>query len=153
MQNIAKRDESLDRLISRLIHTSEALEEQLKTESELESLTPRQARCTEIIAELKNPTPSELAQLIGISKPSVSVMLEKMEAGGYLKKVRSDKDRRAAHVHLTPKGEMSADLHHLLHRNISELLIRGFTDQEKRDFSKLLIKAVASLEAAASGNK
>ncbi len=146
-------NEDLEKLISRLIHASEVLEEQLKMRSDLESLTPRQSRCTELIAELGNPTPSELAEQLGVTKPSISVMLEKMEVSNYLHKVRSDIDRRAAHVHLTERGEMAANLHRHLHRNISAILVNGLTELEKRDFSKLLNKAVASLEKAAPGTK
>jgi len=146
-------DDSSEVLIGRFIHASEAVAEQMKMIPELASLTPRQERCIEVIAEENNPTLSEISNLLGISKPSVSALLEKLERRVYLRRVRSDQDRRTAHVHLTPKGEVAANLHRDQHRRISELLMENLTQKERDQFLFLFAKALEPLETSAKSSK
>lgn len=49
--------------------------------------------------------PSELAELLGISKQHCFAMLEEIESVGYLHRAQDPSDKRAKHVVLTAKGE------------------------------------------------
>lgn len=136
---------SIEELINIILSKSEHLEESLKQESDLKSVTAKQLYCIELIHELENPTLSELAQGLQISKPSTSVMLDRLEENGFVRRIQSDSDRRAAHVHLTTKGDQAAHLHVDMHKRFAHLLTKDLTVSEKDILIVLLNKALQAL--------
>lgn len=139
---------NLEELISNILHKSELLEEEMKQQSDLKILTARQLTCIEVINEMKNPTLTELAQNLQITKPSASLMLDRLHENGYITRAKSDSDRRSAHVHLTEKGEKAAQIHTELHQKIASLLTKGLSESEKEILVVLLNKAVHSMKIA-----
>lgn len=138
-------DRNLDDIINVIFHSSDWIEEELKSEYCLNDLTSRQLYCIELIKNLKNPTLSELAEGMSITKASMTVMIDRLEKNGYVYKTAADNDRRVAHVHLTKNGEKASQLHSELHRKIGNLLILDMTESEKEILMVLLNKSVTSL--------
>lgn len=136
---------SVEELINIILSKSEQLEEAMKQESNLKNLTVKQLLCIELIHDMENPTSSELAQKLQITKPSTSVMLDRLEEHGFIKKIQSDSDRRSAHVHLTTKGDKAAHLHMYMHKRFAGLLTKGLTHSEKEILIVLLNKAIKTL--------
>lgn len=58
---------------------------------------------------LDNPgvSPSRLGQALSLPAPTVTLQLDRLQARGWLRRERSDADRRAQHLWLTPEGERS----------------------------------------------
>jgi DNA-binding MarR family transcriptional regulator len=100
---------SLEQVINLLLSKSEQLEVDLKRASEIEELSIKQLQCIELIVELENPTLTELSERLKITKPSTTALIDKLESWGYVVKVKSDLDKRSAHVHLTEKGKVPAN--------------------------------------------
>lgn len=136
---------NLEQILQTILHSSEILEEEMKQETNLKKLTSRQLYCIELIKEMQNPSLTELAERMNIAKPSISVMIERLENNNFIYKVPSDNDRRTAHVHLTKEGEKAALLHAQLHKRIADLLTEEMTDSEKEIMIVLLNKSVKSL--------
>jgi DNA-binding MarR family transcriptional regulator len=136
---------NLEQILNTILLSSEILEEEMRQESNLKNMTTRQLYCIELIKNLQNPSMTELAEKMNISKASISVMIERLEKNHFIYKVTSDNDRRTAHVHLTAEGEKAASLHTELHKRISELLTADMTDSEKEILIVLLNKSVKSL--------
>ncbi|MDA3928714.1 MAG: MarR family transcriptional regulator [Prolixibacteraceae bacterium] len=136
---------NLEQLLNTILHSSELLEEKMKVESKLSALTSRQLYCIELIKYMRNPSLTELAERMDIAKASISVMIERLEKNKFIYKVKSDHDRRTAHIHLTEEGEKAASLHAGLHKRISELLTGDMTESEKEILIVLLNKSVKSL--------
>lgn len=67
------------------------------------SLTTVETFCMEIIYALNNPTVAEFAKLANISSPNAAYKINNLVKKGYLKKVRSEKDRREYHLEVTQK--------------------------------------------------
>lgn len=134
----------IDLLVDLILNKSEQGEENAKQTSELKNLTNRQLQCVDLVMELSNPTPSDLAQRLQITKPSASVLIDKLSDRGYLRKIKSDSDRRSAHVHLTQKGQKAAQLHSKVHENFAKVLTKELTDSEVNILEILLNKAVRS---------
>jgi DNA-binding MarR family transcriptional regulator len=72
-------------------------------------------------------------------------MLNRLEEHGFLQKVKSDSDRRSAHVHLTEKGDKASHLHVDVHKRFAKLLTQQLTDSEKEILVVLLNKAIKSI--------
>ncbi|MGZ5714482.1 MAG: MarR family winged helix-turn-helix transcriptional regulator [Caldimonas sp.] len=51
----------------------------------------------------------ELGQALDISAPNMAVTLDRMAERGWIERVRSTRDRRAQHIHLTPAGSSLAE--------------------------------------------
>ena len=73
-------------------------------------------------------TMKDIANCIHRTKPTVTVLVDKLEKLGYLKRESSDKDSRYTYIILTQKGEdfkatfekISNDLNEMLNQNLSE---------------------------------
>ena len=73
-------------------------------------------------------TMKDIANSIHRTKPTVTVLVDKLEKLGYLKRAASDKDSRSTYVILTQKGEdfkatfdqISNNLNKMLNKNLSE---------------------------------
>ena len=120
-------ENSLEQLLKEIIHTFDFMEEEMKGKSEMLELASRQIFCIEQIKSMQNPNLSELADIMNIAKPSMTVMINRLEKNLLVNKVQSDSDRRTAHIHLTEKGETAASLHEDLHKKIAEILINKST--------------------------
>ena len=146
MRKFLKMENSLEQLLKEIIHTFDFMEEEMKGKSELMELTSRQIFCIEQIKSMQNPNLSELAEIMNIAKPSMTVMINRLEKNQLVNKVQSDSDRRTAHLHLTEKGEKAAGLHEQLHARISEILVSDLTESEQEILIVLLNKAVRTLK-------
>ncbi|MDH5203744.1 MAG: MarR family transcriptional regulator [Nitrospirota bacterium] len=137
---------SIEDLISVILSKSEQLEELAMQNTDLKNLTAKQLHCIELIHSMENPTLSELTEKLKITKASTSVMLDRLEEHGFIRKVKSDIDRRSAHVHLTDKGHKAAHLHAGVHRQFAALLTKNLTESEKDILIVLLNKAIKSIQ-------
>ena len=134
-------------LINLILTKSERIEEEMKeTEEKVKNLTNKQLYCIKIIRRLENPNLSELAEALKITKPSASVMIDKLEINGYVQKVRLDADRRNSHIHLTNLGEEADAWHSHVHRKIASLLSQNLDQDEENHLVRLLNQAVLSLK-------
>ncbi len=112
-------------------------------EYEKAGLTARQLEYIGIIAKLGNPNLSAIAEAFQLSKPSVTAIVEKLTAGGYVRKVRSDEDRRAFHVHLSSRGQSLVNMHTATHHRIADIF-RDNLDQDDLDRLVSLLNKVVS---------
>ena len=136
---------SLDQLISIILAESERLEEQVKQKTDLQNLTFKQLHAIEIIYKSGNPTLSELSGQLSITKPSTTAMVDKLSEQGYIKKVKSDSDKRSAHLHLTQKGFHAAQLHERVHHDFADILTKELSPSEKEIMLVLLNKAIKGI--------
>ena len=67
------------------------------------SLTTMEAYCVEIINALGTPTVSEFAKFVNISVANATYKVQSLTKKGYLRKERSEEDRRESHLHLTER--------------------------------------------------
>lgn len=137
---------SIEELINIILSKSEQLEELAKQKTDLKNLTTRQLHCIELIHSMENPTLSELTKKMKITKASTSVMLDRLDQHGFIKKVKSDSDRRSAHVHLTERGDKAAHLHVNVHKQFAMHLTKELTDSEKDILVVLLNKAIKGIQ-------
>jgi DNA-binding MarR family transcriptional regulator len=89
------------------------------------------------IAEMNNPTLSELALHMKRSKPSVTIAVDKLESKGYVKRVQADQDRRSFHIHLTEKGKLFNEAQKTTENILYEKISNTLSDEETRQFIAL----------------
>ena len=98
----------------------------------------------------KGCTVSRLAAMLGVSKPSVTVMVSKLEKKGFLEKLQSQEAGRSVKVMLTREGSLVNSYYKYFRRRMVKKINDGLTDQEKeflvKAFEKINIYFKESLE-------
>lgn len=91
--------------------------------------------------ELMGPsTPGELARFTGLTTGGVTVMLDRLEKGGYLKREPNPRDRRSVLVRLNPtKVKKMQAFYEEINERMAALLDET-PDRELRSVVKLLSK-------------
>ncbi len=137
--------EKLIDLIAKLSAKMGQVEESAKEEFKFNELTLTQMHYLETINQLKNPSITELASEMNLTKPTITVIIDKFIEKNLAVKVKSDTDRRSAHLHLTEKGKQINQMHDLAHRILAESMTKGLTATEKNILIQLLEKVVGGM--------
>ncbi len=117
-------------------------EMQFIKEYEAEGFTARQIEYIDTINRLGNPNLGEIAKALKLSKPSVTAIVDKLAAKGYIQKFQSDEDRRSFHVHLSAKGEKLVEMHNDTHNKIADLFKNNLDSKDLKTLVSLLNKIV-----------
>ncbi|MDR2569261.1 MAG: MarR family transcriptional regulator [Oscillospiraceae bacterium] len=86
-------------------------------------------------------TVSEIASLMGVSMPTATVAIKKLERKGFIIKIPCTRDGRRAIISLTDIGKRIDKAHRLFHRRMVKNISSQFPDAEK----DVLFRAVTRL--------
>jgi DNA-binding MarR family transcriptional regulator len=132
----------LKQIVEKLSGLMSQMEENAKEQFNFSELTLTQMNYMEVINNLGNPNLTELATALKLSKPTVTVAVEKLIEKNYLFKVKSDADRRSLHIHLTEKGQSINGMHDFAHGKIVDYMSQNLNDKELNELVRLLGKVV-----------
>jgi DNA-binding MarR family transcriptional regulator len=127
-------------IVAQLSNMIVQTEETAKEQFDLTGLTLTQLHYLETINTLTNPNLTELATSLKLTKPTVTVAIDKLIEKNYVFKVHSDEDRRSAHLHLTEKGKQINQIHELAHKTISDIICQKLNTEEQQFLIGLLNK-------------
>jgi len=137
-----KKDYILTDIITLLTTEIAKIEEKTITGSRFSELTGKQMHYLEVISNLDNPNLSELATELNLSKPSITAIIDKFEEKGFIRKVKSDEDRRVSHIHMAQKGKEIEKVHSKIHMRISNMFTSKLAEGELKTLINLLSKIV-----------
>ena len=83
-------------------------------------------------------TMGELAQLVNRDKSTVTVLIRKLEATGFVEREVSEKDSRVVYIKLTPQGREYNDKTKDISRQLIERCYQGFSQEERQTTFALL---------------
>ncbi len=106
-----------------------------------------QGRVIALLKEKGGLGQGELADMLGIQRPSLSEVLDKLEAGGLVERRQNERDRRQSDVVITDQGLEKARKVEEARRNRAEALLAGLSQEEQQNLSGLLGKLIAGMEA------
>ncbi len=109
-------------------------------------LTLSQLHYLEAVAVLGEPTLSEVAQHLALSKASVTAGVNRLVALGYLTKTPSAHDRRASHVRLTPTAHALVAAKNQAVQAYARFAASALTPDEQQQLAHLLTKLVARFQ-------
>jgi DNA-binding MarR family transcriptional regulator len=120
----------------------------LRRETEQLGVTSHQATLLWLVRTRPGLSLRELAQEEGISAPSLSAHVDRLEALGLIRRVRSSDDRRRVGLELTPEGRTT--LRRVRARRTTWLAHRldGLSDQDRERLEAALPALKALLEPA-----
>lgn len=85
-------------------------------------------------------TMKDIADCIHRTKPTVTVLVDKLEKLGYLKREASDKDCRYTNIVLTQKGEDFKPTFEKISKDLNEMLLKNLSESEALQLEELLRK-------------
>jgi DNA-binding MarR family transcriptional regulator len=133
---------SLEQSVELLTHLIADLESNAFQQGGFSELSLRQVLYMETIARLEHPSFSELADEMGITRPSVTTLVAKLIRNGFVQKVQDGEDRRSFHIVLTEKGRHFTEMHHKTHQQVVQSLIGRLDLGDIKTLAGLLNKIV-----------
>jgi len=130
----------LEQAVARVSGLMAELESQAFQENGFSELSMRQMLYLEMIVRLGNPSFGELAEALGITRPSVTAIVNRLAEKGFVRKVQDDEDRRSFHIHLTEKGQQFSQIHARVHQHIARALVARLDQTETEQLIALLRK-------------
>lgn len=91
----------------------------------------------------------DLEAYFEVTHPTVSGILQRMEAAGFVTFEASESDRRCKTIHLTPLAETTHAEAEQHIRQTEDLLVQGMTDEEKELLRTLLERSANNLGVCA----
>lgn len=92
---------------------------------------------------IQNPrNMSAVAKSLSITVGTLTIAINNLVKKGYVKRVRSEKDRRVVLLSLTQKGERAYEHHRKFHEEMIKATLEGLDEEETR----VLVKALTNLK-------
>ena len=135
MKNI--EDASVFIILHQMLHLSKY---QAMKRMEVLGLKPSQAGILFMLNCEGGISQKQLAEMIGIKPPSMTVALRKLEKQGYIRKEPDAKDQRIIRIRLSGKGkDCIEDLKGVM-EDMEEMLYQGIRPEERMLFRRLIIE-------------
>ena len=87
-------------------------------------------------------TMKDIANCIHRTKPTVTVLVDKLEKLGYLKREASDEDSRSTNIVLTQKGKDFQATFEKISKELNEMLYKNLSPDESELIEELLRKVI-----------
>ncbi|MFA5850572.1 MAG: MarR family transcriptional regulator [Bacteroidales bacterium] len=133
---------NLINIIAKLSDIMGRMEDRAREQYNTTGLSLTQMHYLETIGHLDNPSLTELSAALNLSKPTVTVAIDKLIEKGCVYKVRSDHDRRTTHLHLTENGRLLNQMHDFAHQSIAELFTKNLSQKETEQLIEIIDKAI-----------
>nr|WP_320048303.1 MarR family transcriptional regulator [uncultured Desulfuromonas sp.] len=105
-------------------------------------LSPAQMHAVESVGHHGEMRMKEMAQRMGITTGTLTVMVDRLETLGILCRQPNPSDRRSYVIVLTDKGQHLFNEHHKLHELLTRELTSTFNDEETTTLHHLLHRLV-----------
>ncbi len=113
-------------------------------ELEWSDLTFKQFVYLDTILKMNEPTYSDIAKKFNITKPSVTIMVNKLISLGYLKRIQSEDDRRVYHVLAGSKGSNMLAIENNAITGLTQQITSCLTETELASYISLTEKINAN---------
>jgi len=95
----------------------------------------------------------ELKKKTSLSKATLSKMLDNLEKGGHIKRVRSEKDKRTIYIKLTKKNQALQDKFLKVSNEMRDIYYKDFSEKDIDEFESYLRKLLDNLTKFSEKNK
>lgn len=116
-------------------------------------INPAQGRIMFALWQKDGVSIQELVRKTQLGKSTLTSMLDRLEAMGYLRRQRSDEDRRLVLIHRTEKDRATETQYVQLSEQMTEIWYQGFTDAEADGFEACLQRILDNLTAYEKGDQ
>jgi DNA-binding MarR family transcriptional regulator len=114
-------------------------------------LHPGQAFAVGEISHRDGITQAELAESLGVSRPTVTVMLQKLEKQGVIERRTDTDDQRYTRIYLTAEGRARYRVMHTVLGELAEKMVEPMSASDRVELVRLLGILSGNMQAALSG--
>ncbi len=115
-------------------------------------LSARQASVLDHLDEVEGTSVLDLAKHMGVTASTISLMIDRLERGGYVRRERGQQDGRRVDLYLTPAGVRVKRQQNVLEPDlVAAMLQRLDASRRRQALEGLELLAEASREMVASG--
>lgn len=108
-------------------------------------LTLPQMHTLEILGADGDLRMTELAAKMGVTTGSLTVLVDRLERGGYVARKPHESDRRSIRVGLTETGARLFAEHHALHERLTQEILCALSPEEATSLAGMLERLAACL--------
>jgi len=119
----------------------------------LKSLAPSHGDVLACLFAHGEATMHELADFAHRTRPTMTVLVDKMEAAGLVKRSKSETDARSQVVRLTERGETLRGAFMDISSRFIALLYDGITEEEADTVERILSKILSNIQKAKGKTK
>lgn len=130
---------------------SRAMRRRFEARSTEWGLSATQWRLLAIILNEGPQTQATLAERLDVEPMSVSRLIDRMESGGWVRRIVHPEDRRARMVEPTEKAAAAAPEVKVIIERIYDEALLHLTDDERRIFHHALLRVIDTLNIPAEG--
>ncbi|MBA1335008.1 MAG: Transcriptional regulator of fatty acid biosynthesis FabT [Firmicutes bacterium] len=134
--------EGLVETIQKISQMMGEFEDRALNSGELADLTVTQIYYLDVINRLENPTPSELASELNVTKPTITLTINRLADAHCIEKVQSREDRRVYFIKLTPKGRRIVDAHDNAHKEFAKQIMKCLDREEIEHVVRIFEKII-----------
>jgi len=108
-------------------------------------LSTPQMHTIEIVGHSGSLRMKDLAKKMGVTTGTLTVMIDRLEQQGLLKRTPHETDRRSFLIALTEKGQKLFVEHHQYHLHLTEEITATLSKEEQAQFSTVLEKIIGQM--------
>ena len=111
-------------------------------ENGAEGLVPSHGDILVCLYNKDKMTMKDIAEKIHRTRPTVTVLVDKLEKLGYVKRIVSDIDNRYTYISLTKKGNEFKQSFEKISNDLNNMLYKNLSDKEAELLENLLLKMI-----------
>ena len=132
-------------LVSKIKQIQGRVFEKLLSEYGIDEFNGAQGRILFVLWDDDNITISDLAEKTGLAKTTLTSMLDRLEAGGHIRRVSEPSDRRRINIALTETSRNLKSQYDEVSMRMNDIFYDGFRDDEIIRFEKSLARILNNL--------
>lgn len=122
------------------------IDQQISLSLEDMDLTSSQGHVMGFVMQCKDmPCPKDVEEAFGLSHPTVSGLLSRLEKKDFLELIPDEHDRRCKRIWVLPKGRQCMQRLYSAIKQTEEQVLAGFTPEEQETFDQFLDRAIRNL--------
>ncbi|WP_428738890.1 MarR family winged helix-turn-helix transcriptional regulator [Sulfurimonas sp.] len=112
----------------------------------IEGVVPSHGSVLQLLYMKKEVTMKEVADFLHKTKPTVTVLVNKLETLGYLYREKSLSDNRITYIKLTKKGEELEPIFENVSTTLNKQVYENLSQEESEVVEKILAKVLKNFE-------
>jgi DNA-binding MarR family transcriptional regulator len=135
--------ETINDVLVHLFHDILDIEEKALITSEFRDISVNDMHIIEAIGTNSQKNMSTVARTLSITVGTLTIAMNHLVKKGYVKRERSEEDRRVVLVSLSDKGEAAYQHHRVFHEKMVLAILKGLSSEE----TEVLTRALTSLQS------
>jgi len=111
-------------------------------------LKPPAAGMLFVARKLGNPSQKDIAEEMNVTAPSITMMVRRLEEGGFLTREPDTEDQRIVRIRLTDKGNQAADEMNQIRRTMDEHMFHNITVEEQVILRRVILQMIGNVKSS-----